>query len=175
MYRCIVTLVTGRRIPSIHPPEQLQTGWLVSNLHSPSDTNMTASRISAVLNTTDREMSPCQCCMQEENSSTTLLPPFRVTTSELSISMKEIVILSMIFFLLIYSVLSFLTHWKKNYRDISHHSQYCAALTSTSSQASLLSEEQLSRAESRMSRIVRVRSRPQGFLLGEILEIMNVK
>ena len=106
-------------------------------------------------------MSPCQCCEEEEvNSSTTLLPPFKVTTSELSISVKEIVILCMIFFLLIYSVLSFLTHWKKNYRDISHHSQYCAALANTSSQASLLSEEQLSRAESRMSRIVRVRSQP---------------
>ena len=111
--------------------------------------------------------------MEEENSSTTLLPPFRVTTSELSISVKEIVILSMIFFLLMYSVLSFLTHWKKNYRDISHHSQYCAALDNTSSQASLLEEDQLSRAESRMSRIVRVRSQNQGQhcdIFGEIGE-----
>ena len=105
-------------------------------------------------------MSPCGCCLEEENSSTTLLPPFKVTTSELSISVKEIVILSMVFFLLIYSVLSFLTHWKKNYRDISHHSQY-TAMAATSSQDSLLSEEQLSRTESRMSRIVRVRSRSQ--------------
>ena len=110
-------------------------------------------------------MSPCQCCEEGEvNSSTTLLPPFKVTTSELSISVKEIVILCMIFFLLIYSVLSFLTHWKKNYRDISHHSQYCAALATTSSQASLLSEEQLSRAESRMSRIVRVNTTRQGII-----------
>ena len=136
-------------------PTPLRNSRLVGR--SPSHRNMTATVVSRQLSIQQVcEMSPCGCCLEEENSSTTLLPPFRVTTSELSISVKEIVILSMIFFLLIYSVLSFLAHWKKNYRDISHHSQY-TAMAASSSQASLLSEEQLSRAESRMSRIVRVR------------------
>ena len=100
-------------------------------------------------------MSPCGCCLEEENSSSTLVPPFRVTTSELSISVKEIVILSMIFFLLIYSVLAFLRNWKKNYRDISRHAQF-TELSPSSSGASLVSEDILSRTGSRMSRIVRV-------------------
>ena len=43
-----------------------------------------------------------------------------VTTSEFLVSGKEIFILSLIFLLLIYSVVAFLKHWNKNYRNINH-------------------------------------------------------
>ena len=93
-------------------------------------------------------------------------------------SFKEIVILCMIFFLLIYSVLSFLKNWKKNYRDISHFTQYTELSASTSRasesllqrvvsdemSAGLISEEPLSRTESRMSRIVRVNKTKRDYL-----------
>ena len=44
-------------------------------------------------------------------------PPMVITTSEFNIHMKEIVILSLFFLLLVYSVVTFLTKWSKNYRD----------------------------------------------------------
>lgn len=72
----------------------------------------------------------CDCSCSCDNgynhnsSSSTLLPPFKVTTSEFTISIKEIVILSMILFLLLYSVFAFLKHWKRNYYDISASCQF---------------------------------------------------
>ena len=56
--------------------------------------------------------------------SSTLLPPFSVTTSEFTVSLKEIVILCMILFLLLYSIFAFLKHWKRNYYDISSSCQF---------------------------------------------------
>lgn len=69
-------------------------------------------------------MSECSCCPADYNSTTTLYPPFKVTTSEFDVSVKELTILGMIFLLLIYSILAFLNNWKKNYRDISSSCQY---------------------------------------------------
>ena len=72
----------------------------------------------------------CDCSCSCENahgynySSPTQLPPFRVTTSEFTVSLKEIVILSMILFLLLYSIFAFLKHWKRNYYDISSSCQF---------------------------------------------------
>ena len=76
--------------------------------------------------------SPCSCCCcsttDSDNSNTSLtqtqVPPFMVTTSEFSISIKEIVILGLVFLLFIYSIFSFLHNWKKNYRDISSSCQF---------------------------------------------------
>lgn len=72
----------------------------------------------------------CDCSCSCDNaygynhSSSTLLPPFSVTTSEFTVSLKEIVILSMILFLLLYSIFAFLKHWKRNYYDISSSCQF---------------------------------------------------
>ena len=71
------------------------------------------------------KMSDCSCCQQmNPNETSTLYPPFKVTTSEFDVSAKEVTILSMIFLLLIYSIFAFLNNWKKNYRDITSISQY---------------------------------------------------
>ena len=75
------------------------------------------------------ESPKCDCSCSCENSynnhsSSPLLPPFKVTTSEFTISLKEIIILSMILFLLLYSIFAFLKHWKRNYYDISTSCQF---------------------------------------------------
>ena len=64
----------------------------------------------------------CSCCLQsnytdftEASRTTTTI---KVTTSNFSVSVKEIIILLLIFLLLLYSILSFLKSWNKNYRDI---------------------------------------------------------
>ena len=75
---------------------------------------------------------PCSCCCcstidpdsSNPSLSPTQVPPFHVTTSEFSISLKEIIILGLVFLLFIYSIFSFLHNWKKNYRDISSSCQY---------------------------------------------------
>ena len=71
----------------------------------------------------------CRCDeVSEYNISSSLLPPFKVTTSEFSVSLKEIIILSMIFLLLLYSILAFLHKWKRNYYDISSSCQFNSRL-----------------------------------------------
>ena len=63
----------------------------------------------------------CSCCLQSDPNYTvasTASTTIRVTTSTLSVSVKEIIILLLIFLLLLYSILSFLKSWNKNYRDI---------------------------------------------------------
>ena len=70
----------------------------------------------------------CSCSCDKaygyDPGSSTLLPPFSVTTSEFTVSLKEIVILCMILFLLLYSIFAFLKHWKRNYYDISSSCQF---------------------------------------------------
>merc|ERR1719367_2144829 len=103
----------------------------------------------------------CSCDNSYDNhSSSPLLPPFKVTTSEFSISLKEIIILSMILFLLLYSIFAFLKHWKRNYYDISTSCQFNSQINDSGVIAPLAREEgePLSRSESRMSRIVRAKS-----------------
>ena len=55
---------------------------------------------------------------------TTLEPPLIITTSEFSINLKEIIILSLMLLLLIYSIVTFLNRWSKNYRDINQGPYY---------------------------------------------------
>ena len=43
-----------------------------------------------------------------------------VTTSVFNVSMKEIYILSLFLALLVYSVVAFLKHWNKNYRNVNY-------------------------------------------------------
>ena len=69
--------------------------------------------------------SPCPC--YDMNTSSTILslsdksvPPLVITTSVFHISVKEIFILSLVLLLLVYSVVAFLKHWNKNYRDVNH-------------------------------------------------------
>jgi len=114
--------------------------------------------------------SPCSCCCcsttDSDNSNTSLtqtqVPPFMVTTSEFSISIKEIVILGLVFLLFIYSIFSFLHNWKKNYRDISSSCQFNRlAHDNTTGVLPPLAwdeTESLTRTESRMSKIVRAKS-----------------
>ena len=47
-------------------------------------------------------------------------PPLVIPTSVFEVSVKEIFILSLFFILLLYAVISFLTQWNKNYREINH-------------------------------------------------------
>ena len=58
-------------------------------------------------------------------------PPIIITTSMLTVSVKEIFILLLIFLLLLYSIISFLSNWSKNYREINHLPYYAIALEDT--------------------------------------------
>ena len=49
-----------------------------------------------------------------------------VTTSQFSVSFKEIFILFLFLLLLLYSIVSFLNKWSKNYRGINHVPFYAA-------------------------------------------------
>ena len=78
-------------------------------------------------------MDYCQCPCNESLSSVgygnggsvnNLIPPFSISTSALEVSVKEICILAMFFLLLMYAVITFLTQWNKNYRDINHLPYY---------------------------------------------------
>ena len=106
----------------------------------------------------------CTCCASSPFPSTPEVsqsaePSLLVTTSEFSVKLKEIIILSLIFLLLLYSVITFLKKWSKSYRQINQIPYYSA------NQAEELDtvlpplpwdEDDISRAESRMSRVVRV-------------------
>ena len=76
-------------------------------------------------------MEICQCpCNKSLNfsgnggSEDNLIPPFSISTSAFEVSLKEICILAMFFILLLYSIITFLTQWNKNYRDINHLPYY---------------------------------------------------
>ena len=66
----------------------------------------------------------CPCCNHtiyediQQPTNLTSSPEMKMTTSIFSVSLKETVILLLIFLLLLYSILSFLKSWNKNYRDI---------------------------------------------------------
>lgn len=51
-------------------------------------------------------------------------PPMVIPTSSLDVSVKELFILSLFFILLLYAVISFLTQWNKNYREINYLPYY---------------------------------------------------
>ena len=86
---------------------------------------------------------PCPCCGRQnftlhretdsspEEQNEDADPPIIITTSMLSVSLKEIFILLLIFLLLLYSIISFLSNWSKNYRDINHLPYYAVALEDT--------------------------------------------
>ena len=70
----------------------------------------------------------CSVCRTCQNSTVEnkeqSIPPFKITTSDFDISGKEIFILTLFFILLLYSILSFLAQWSKNYREINHLPYY---------------------------------------------------
>ena len=130
--------------------------------------------------TTSASSTLCTCCASSHFPSTPEVsestePPLLVTTSEFSIKLKEIIILSLIFILLLYSVITFLNKWSKSYRQINQIPYYSADQTeelSPGMKSNLIcnynipikvlppvpwDEDDISRAESRMSRVVRVR------------------
>ena len=51
-------------------------------------------------------------------------PPLVIPTSVFEVSVKELFILSLFFILLMYAIISFLTQWNKNYREINHLPYY---------------------------------------------------
>ena len=55
-----------------------------------------------------------------ENCSNESVSQKTIGTSDVSVSFKEIFILSLFFLLLFYSIASFLNNWSKNYRGINH-------------------------------------------------------
>ena len=74
---------------------------------------------------------PCNCSSEAvvklQNSSEhdkTRLPPFAIATSAFDVSVKEVFILTLFFVLLLYAIVSFLTQWNKNYREINHLPYY---------------------------------------------------
>ena len=79
----------------------------------------------------------CPCCNHSNFGNTqslsnfTTSPEMKMTTSIFSVSVKEIVILLLIFLLLLYSIISFLKSWNKNYRDISNLPYHAICLEDT--------------------------------------------
>ena len=77
---------------------------------------------------------PCNCSsevgVKSQNSSEhdeaggVQPPPFTIATSAFDVSVKEVFILTMFFVLLLYAIVSFLTQWNKNYREINHLPYY---------------------------------------------------
>ena len=128
---------------------------------------------------TDTTSSPiCNCCSSSPSTHEvphSTEPPLLVTTSEFSIKLKEIIILSLVFLLLLYSVTTFLNKWSKSYRQINQIPYYSADQTeelSPGMKSNLIcnynipikvlppvpwDEDDISRPGSRMSRVVRVR------------------
>ena len=84
---------------------------------------------------TDPDLSP-----EKENEDSD--PPIIITTSMLSVSAKEIFILLLIFLLLLYSIISFLSNWSKNYREINHLPYYAIALEDTEQLPTVMSSYQ---------------------------------
>ena len=69
----------------------------------------------------------CTCCAPSSSTSPAPEgsdPPFLIKTSEFSIKLKEIIILGLIFLLLLYSILTFLSKWSKSYRQINQIPYY---------------------------------------------------
>ena len=60
----------------------------------------------------------------EDSMDENKLPPFNIVTSTFDVSAKELFILTLFFILLLYSVLTFLAQWNKNYREINHLPYY---------------------------------------------------
>ena len=68
----------------------------------------------------------CECEAAHDDGDTMELPPppLVIPTSSLEVSVKELFILSLFFILLMYAIISFLTQWNKNYREINHLPYY---------------------------------------------------
>ena len=67
----------------------------------------------------------CKCdCDNSTSDEETFPPPFKVRTSQFEVSGKELFILLLFFILLLYAVISFLSQWNKNYREINHLPYY---------------------------------------------------
>jgi len=114
----------------------------------------------------------CVCCNQTlsnislANSSSRIdqdpHPPLIIRTSEFSISTKEIVILSLLLFLVVYSITMFINNWRRNYTDIYQptfiYSTEEEKDESDHNLAQILpwEHEDVSRADSRMSKMSQV-------------------
>ena len=74
-------------------------------------------------------MLPSSICSYHPKNQTKLQlePPFCITTSAFGVSAKEVFILSLILLLLVYSVVAFLKHWNKNYRNINYSPHFSEA------------------------------------------------
>ena len=125
-------------------------------------------------------LSPTSCTCCAPSSPTTPAgsdPPFLIKTSEFSIKLKEIIILGLIFLLLLYSILTFLSKWSKSYRQINQIPYYSTDQEEQLSPGKKGSESKvkvitpdisappweevdlsISRTGSRMSRIVQVKT-----------------
>ena len=63
----------------------------------------------------------CECeAATADDDTMSQEPPLVIPTSVFEVSVKELFILSLFFILLLYAVISFLTQWNKNYREINH-------------------------------------------------------
>ena len=74
---------------------------------------------------------PCNCSseaavtLQNSSEAGSVKPPsYAIATSAFDVSVKEVFILTMFFVLLLYAIVSFLTQWNKNYREINHLPYY---------------------------------------------------
>ena len=67
----------------------------------------------------------CECkAVSDDDLGELPSPPLVIPTSTLDVSVKELFILSLFFILLLYAVISFLTQWNKNYREINYLPYY---------------------------------------------------
>ena len=68
----------------------------------------------------------CECEAAHDDGDTMELPPppLVIHTSSREVSVKELFILSLFFILLMYAIISFLTQWNKNYREINYLPYY---------------------------------------------------
>ena len=74
---------------------------------------------------------PCNCSseaaviLQNSSEAGSVKPPsYAIATSAFDVSVKEVFILTLFFVLLLYAIVSFLTQWNKNYREINHLPYY---------------------------------------------------
>merc|ERR1712013_679735 len=80
-------------------------------------------------------------------------------TSELSVSFKEIFILFLFFLLLLFSIVSFLDNWSKNYRGINHVPFYLESSADNGvSELHWEDEDSIDPTENKMVKIVRAKS-----------------
>merc|ERR1719361_944718 len=94
------------------------------------------------------------CCNDLTNITTNETSPGPPDAS-IQVRPKEVFILVLFFLLLLYSVISFLSQWNKNYREINHLPYYEIYIEKNSELQGMWNDRtSLSRTDSRISRIV---------------------